>query len=164
MIRVAVLTVSDSVTRGTREDRSGADLRERVQALGWTAVISDVVADERGQIAAKLANLADSGKVGLILTTGGTGIALRDVTPEATRDVIAREIPGLGEQMRAEGRKSTPMAALSRATAGTRGRVLIINLPGSPKGAVESFDAVAKLVPHMVDLIEGRTEHADMPH
>jgi molybdopterin adenylyltransferase len=162
MIRVAVLTVSDSVANGTREDRSGQKVRESVESLGWTVPIAHVVPDERQQIAAWLKNLADSGKVSVILTTGGTGIAARDVTPEATRDVIDREIPGIGEVMRTEGRKATPLAALSRALAGTRGKVLIANLPGSPKGALESLDAISKLVPHMVDLIEGRTEHASV--
>ena len=164
MIRAAVVTISDSVARGTREDRSGQKLREKVESLGWTVPAVAVVPDERDQIAAKLKLLADSGGVAVILTTGGTGIALRDVTPEATRDVIDREIPGIGETMRAEGRKSTAMAALSRGLAGTRGKVLILNLPGSPKGALESLDAISKLVPHMVDLLEGRTEHAGVPN
>ena len=164
MIRVAILTISDGVARGTREDRSGPKLRERAESLGWTVKGIDVVPDERDQIAARLKTIAASGEISLILTTGGTGVALRDVTPEATRDVIDREIPGVGEQMRAEGRKATPMAALSRGMAGTRGKVLIVNLPGSPKGAVESLDAISKLVPHVVDLIEGRTEHSSVPH
>jgi molybdenum cofactor synthesis domain-containing protein len=124
----------------------------------------ELVADESEQIAAVLCRLADSGQVAVILTTGGTGVALRDVTPEATRGVIEREIPGLGELMRTEGLKFTPTAVLSRGLAGVRGRTLIVNLPGSPKGAVESFDAVAKLVPHIVDLLEGRTNHGDVPH
>ena len=94
-----------------------------------------------------------------MLTTGGTGIALRDVTPEATRTVIDREIPGLAEVMRSEGRKATPFAALSRAVAGSCGTTLIVNLPGSPKGAVESFDAIANLIPHVVDLLHGKTQH-----
>jgi molybdenum cofactor synthesis domain-containing protein len=106
--------------------------------------------------------LADSGEVAVILTTGGTGVAPRDVTPEATRGVIEREIPGLGELMRAEGLKFTPTAVLSRGLAGVRGQTLIVNLPGSPKGALESFDAIAKLVPHIVDLLEGRTSHGDV--
>jgi molybdenum cofactor synthesis domain-containing protein len=122
----------------------------------------ELVADESEQIAAVLRRLADSGAVAVILTTGGTGVALRDITPEATRGVIEREIPGLGELMRAEG--LTPTAVLSRGLAGLRGRTLIVNLPGSPKGAVESFDAIAKLVPHIVDLLEGRTGHSDVPH
>jgi molybdopterin adenylyltransferase len=164
MITVAIVTVSDSAVAGTREDRSGPKLRERVEALGWTVAAQELVPDEPDQISALLGRLADSGHISLILTTGGTGVALRDVTPEATRAVIEREIPGVAEVMRAEGSKATPLAALSRAVAGVRGRTVIINLPGSPKGAVESLDTISKLVPHMVDLLEGRTGHADVPH
>jgi molybdopterin adenylyltransferase len=164
MIQVAIVTVSDSAVAGTREDRSGPQLRERVQALGWSVAAQELVPDETGQISSILERLADSGRVAVILTTGGTGVALRDVTPEATRAVIQREIPGVGEVMRAEGRKATPLAALSRAVAGVRGRTAIINLPGSPKGAIESLDAIVNLIPHIVDLLEGRTGHADVPH
>jgi len=164
MIRAAVVTVSDSAVAGTREDLSGPAVRDRVQALGWIVTKMELVPDESGQIAAVLRRLADSGEVAVILTTGGTGVALRDVTPEGTRSVIERDIPGLSELMRAEGLKSTPNAVLSRGLAGVRGRTLIVNLPGSPKGAVESLDAIAKLVPHIVDLLEGRTSHADVPH
>jgi molybdenum cofactor synthesis domain-containing protein len=164
MIRAAIVTVSDSVAAGTREDRSGAMLRERAEALGWRVTAQEIVPDEIDRISGVLTRLADSGQVSLILTTGGTGIALRDVTPEAARTVIEREIPGLGEMMRAEGRKLTPFAALSRSMAGVRGRVLIVNLPGSPKGAVESLDAIVQLIPHIVDLIEGRTGHGNVPH
>jgi len=159
MIPVAVVTISDSVVAGTREDRSGAVLRERLENLGYQVADTCAVPDERIQIASKLIALAESGAVSAIFTTGGTGIALRDVTPEATRDVVDREIPGIGEVMRAEGRRTVPTAPLSRATAGNRGNVLIVNLPGSPKGAVESLDAIVNLVPHMVDLLRGRTEH-----
>ncbi len=162
MILVAILTISDSVSRDEREDRSGPKLRERVEALGWTVSVHEVIPDERERIAARLRELADADEARIILTTGGTGVALRDVTPEAARDVIEREIPGLGEVMRAEGRLKTPLAVLSRSVAGTRGRTLIVTLPGSPKGAVESLDAVAGLLPHIVDLLEGRTEH--VPH
>ncbi len=164
MIRVSILTVSDSAAAGTREDLSGHNLRRRVMELGWSLTSTGLLPDERGQIAARLTELADSGLNSVILTTGGTGVALRDVTPEATRDVIEREIPGLGELMRTESRKFTPNAVLSRALAGIRGRTLIVNLPGSPKGAVECFDIVSKLIPHVVDLIEGRTGHAAVPN
>jgi len=159
MIRVAVVTISDSTARGEREDRSGPVLRDRAVQAGWQVAESEVVEDDREAITRLLADLADRRGVSLILTTGGTGVAARDVTPEATRAVVEREIPGLAELMRAEGRRFTPRAVLSRGIAGTRGRTLIVNLPGSPKGAVESFDAVAGLVPHIVDLLEGRTEH-----
>ena len=164
MIRAAIVTVSDSVAAGTREDRSGAMLRERAEALGWRVTAQEIVPDEIDRISGVLTRLADSGQVSLILTTGGTGVAPRDVTPEAARTVIEREIPGLVEMMRAEGRKLTPFAALSRSMAGVRGRVLIVNLPGSPKGAVESLDAIVQLIPHIVDLIEGRTGHGNVPH
>jgi molybdenum cofactor synthesis domain-containing protein len=159
MISTAIVTVSDSVTRGTREDRSGEKLSERVESLGWHVDTRALVPDEADQISACLKTLADSGRVKLILTTGGTGVALRDVTPEATRAVIDREIPGVGEVMRSEGRKATHLAVLSRGLGGTRGSVLIVNLPGSPKGALESLDAISNLIPHMVDLLQGKTEH-----
>jgi molybdenum cofactor synthesis domain-containing protein len=119
----------------------------------------EAIPDETSEIGARLATLADGGQVSAIFTTGGTGVAPRDVTPEATRSVIDREIPGLGELMRARGRQTTPLAVLSRSLAGTRGRVLIVNLPGSPKGAVESLDAIVELVPHVLELLRGRTEH-----
>ena len=164
MIRAAIVTVSDSVTAGTREDRSGAVLRARVEALGWQVTAQEIVPDELDRIASVLTRLADSGQVSLILTTGGTGIAARDITPEAARSVIEREIPGLGEMMRAEGRKITPFAALSRSMAGVRSRVLIVTLPGSPKGALESLDAIVQLIPHIIDLIEGRTGHGNVPN
>jgi molybdopterin adenylyltransferase len=164
MIQAAIVTVSDSVAAGTREDRSGPRLKERAEALGWAVSVQEVVPDEIDRIASVLTRLADSGQVSLILSTGGTGVALRDVTPEAARNVIQREIPGLGEMMRAEGRKLTPFAALSRSMAGVRGTTLIVNLPGSLKGAVESLDAIAKLVPHIIDLLEGRTGHGDVPN
>jgi molybdopterin adenylyltransferase len=164
MIQIAIVTVSDSAFEGTREDVSGPKLRERAEELGWKVATQALVPDEPTQISAILRRLTDTADVSVILTTGGTGVALRDVTPEATRSVIEREIPGVAEVMRAEGSKRTPLAALSRAVAGVRCRTLILNLPGSPKGAVESLDAIAKLVPHIVDLLEGRTGHGDVPH
>ncbi|HTS48098.1 MAG TPA: MogA/MoaB family molybdenum cofactor biosynthesis protein [Bryobacteraceae bacterium] len=162
MIQVVIITVSDSAVAGTRADRSGPALRARVEALGWSVRAQELIADERDRIAALLRRWSDLPETLVILTTGGTGVALRDVTPEATRDVIEREVPGLGELMRVEGRKATPFAVLSRGLAGLRGQTLIVNLPGSPKGAVESLDSIANLIPHIVDLLEGRTSHANV--
>ena len=160
MIRIAILTISDSSAAGRREDRSGAALREFAEARGWIVSAAAVLPDERDQIAALLVTLCADQAADVILTTGGTGFAPRDVTPEATRDVIEREAPGLAEFMRFEGRKSTSFAAISRGVAGIRGRALIVNLPGSPKGAVESIQVIADLLPHSVDLLQGRTEHS----
>ncbi len=155
----AVITISDSTFAGARADKSGPVVRERLERLGWQVAVTEVLPDEAGRIAERLAELADSGSVAAIFTTGGTGIALRDVTPEATRSILDREIPGFGELMRSKGRESTPLAVLSRSLAGTRGRVLIVNLPGSPRGAVESLDAIVELAPHVLDLLHGKTEH-----
>jgi len=159
MIQAAILTISDSVSAGTRSDVSGPALRERLEQLGWNISVTEVIPDERAAIRARLVALADSGAVSAIFTTGGTGVAMRDVTPEAVRDVLDREIPGLGEQMRAAGRESTPLAMLSRSLGGTRGRVLIVTLPGSPRGAVESLNAIVELVPHVLQLLAGQTAH-----
>ena len=160
MTNAAVLTISDSASAGTRSDRSGPAVRDRLEQLGWQVTLVNAIPDDAAEIGARLATLADGGQFAAIFTTGGTGVALRDVTPEATRAILDREIPGLSELMRAKGRQSTPMAVLSRSVAGTRGRVLIVNLPGSPKGAVESLDAIVELVPHVLELLGGRTEHA----
>jgi molybdenum cofactor synthesis domain-containing protein len=160
MTKAAVLTISDSVSAGTRADRSGPAVRERLEQLGWSVAVMEVIPDVISEIGDRLATLADGGQVSAIFTTGGTGVAPRDVTPEATRTILDREIPGFGELMRLKGRESTPLAALSRSLAGSRGKVLIINLPGSPKGAIESLDAIVELVPHVLELLRGRTEHA----
>ena len=159
MINAAVLTISDSAYAGTRTDLSGPAVRERLERLGWSVSAIEVLPDEADLIAARLATLADGNQFAAIFTTGGTGVAARDVTPEATRAAIEREIPGIGELMRSHGRKSTPLAALSRAVAGIRGQVLIVNLPGSPKGAVESLDGIISVVPHILQLLRGDTEH-----
>lgn len=156
MIRVAVVTISDSVAAGTREDRSGAALIEKTSEFGWELAHTKVVSDDRDGISAVLRAMVE---VDVILTTGGTGVALRDVTPEATAAVSDRKIDGFGELMRLKGMEKTKFAYLSRGGAFTRGEVLIVNLPGSPKGAVESLEAVAGLIPHVVDLLHGRTEH-----
>jgi len=159
MTHAAVLTISDSASNGVRADGSGPAVRERLEQLGWSVSVVETIPDEAPLISARLATLSDGGQVSAIFTTGGTGVAPRDVTPEATRSILDREIPGFGELMRARGRESTPLAVLSRSLAGTRGRVLIVNLPGSPKAAVQSLDAIVELVPHVLDLLRGRTEH-----
>ena len=159
-LRAAVLTISDSVFQGKRRDGSGPAVVELLQQNGWTVVHTRVIADDIAVIAATLRELC-SQNVEAILTTGGTGVAPRDVTPEATRKVITREIPGIGEQMRREGAKTTATAALSRGTAGISGHSLIVNLPGSPQGAVESLKAVLPLLPHVVELITGGNPHAE---
>ncbi len=159
MIRTAIVVISDGVTAGTREDTSGAELARRAAELGWSVAERRVVPDDSGAISPLLIALASSGAIDVVLTTGGTGLGPRDVTPEATHAIAHRAVPGFGELMRLEGAKHTPRAALSRSGAYTRGAVLIVNLPGSPKGALESLDAVAALIPHAVDLLHGRTEH-----
>jgi molybdopterin adenylyltransferase len=162
-IRVGIVTVSDSAVAGTRGDLSGPALEKRVQELGWQVTLKKLVRDEVHDISREFAALVDSGEVDVVLSTGGTGIAPRDVTPEAARTVAKRDVPGFGELMRAEGRKHTQFASLSRGEAYTCGAALLITLPGSPAGAVESLNAVAELIPHAVNLLHGRTEHHAKP-
>lgn len=156
-ITTAVITVSDSCARGEREDLSGPAVIEALQRHGFAIAARDVVADDLIKIQNLLIRLARD--VRLVVTTGGTGIAMTDVTPEATAAVCERQLDGVAEVMRREGIKKTPFAALSRGICGVRGRALILNLPGSPKGAVESFEAVADLIPHAIDLLSGNTSH-----
>ncbi|MES1261971.1 MAG: MogA/MoaB family molybdenum cofactor biosynthesis protein [Acidobacteriota bacterium] len=158
-IKAAVVTISDGAHAGTRADWSGPAVAARLAEAGHEVVERIVVPDERAEIAATLRGLAGRLATGAVFTTGGTGLTPRDVTPEATREVIEKEIPGFGELMRAKGLASTPNAVLSRAVSGIRGGVLIVNLPGSTRGAVESLEAVLGLVPHVLDLINGRTGH-----
>jgi molybdenum cofactor synthesis domain-containing protein len=155
MLDAAVLTISDLGARGQREDTSGAAIREILEAAGITVSAYEIVPDERDIISGKLAEWADAGRTQLIVTTGGTGLGPRDVTPEATRAVIEYEVPGIAEAMRAEGLSHTPMAMISRSLAGVRNRVLIINLPGSPKGVRESLAVVAPVLQHAADLLAG---------
>ncbi|HEV2388143.1 MAG TPA: MogA/MoaB family molybdenum cofactor biosynthesis protein [Candidatus Acidoferrales bacterium] len=154
-MRVAILTISDSVSRGTRDDRSGPALAARARELGWEVAASAVLPDDSSLISARLIALADSGSIDLVLTTGGTGLGPRDVTPEATASAAEKLVPGLGERMREAGSRTNPRAALSRSQGACRGATLILNLPGSPRGAVESLDAVAGLVPHAIEILHG---------
>lgn len=158
MIHAAILTSSDQGAAGTRADTSG-DLLERLLTQAGAAIVARaLLPDDRAAIAAQLATWADNGQVNLIVTTGGTGLGLRDVTPEATADVIERQAPGIAEALRAEGRRSTPLAALSRGVAGTRGRCLIVNLPGSPRAVEEGFAALQPLLSHAVETMLGPVE------
>lgn len=155
-----VLTVSDGVAAGAREDASGAAVAARLAALGL-AVERAVVPDDRPAIEAAL--VAGAERHALVVTTGGTGLTPRDVTPQATGAVIDYEVPGLAEAMRADGRARTPLAILSRAVVGVRGRTLVVNLPGSPRGAVESLAAVEAVLEHALDTLAGPFDHAGWP-
>ena len=154
----AVITVSDSRSRGEGIDLSGPAVAEALKKLGFRVVATQIVQDDSMQIQNALVHHALDAR--LIVTTGGTGIAPRDVTPEATEAICDRLIDGVGERMRVEGAKKTPFAALSRGVCGVRDKTLILNVPGSPEGAVDSLEAVASLIPHALNLLEGKTEHS----
>jgi len=154
-MRVAVLTISDSVSRAEREDLSGPAVVAFCRGLGWEIVSTLRVSDDLAGIREQLRELADSGRLDLVLTTGGTGIGPRDNAPEATQAIADRIIPGIAEEMRRKGLEKTPTAVLSRAVAASRGKTLIVNLPGSPKGATQSIEAVAHLLPHAVHVLHG---------
>ena len=161
MISIGVLTISDSGAKGAREDTSGERIRAMVTQLSGAVLSAGaIIPDERGQIEATLREWSDEKQVNLILTTGGTGLAPRDVTPEATKAVIEREAPGIAEAMRAFSLQQTPFGMLSRGVAGTRGHTLIINLPGSPKAVQECLEYILPVLPHAINLlVEGPKEH-----
>jgi molybdopterin adenylyltransferase len=153
----AVLTISDSSYQGKREDISGPEIVRQLEAANFKVIHASVLPDEQDAITARLIECCE--RTRLVVTTGGTGIAARDVTPEATLAVIERRIVGVEEKMRLDGTKKTPFAALSRGVCGVRGKTLLLNLPGSPTAAVESLQAVIEILPHALDLLDGKTEH-----
>ena len=159
-LRFGILTISDKGARGEREDQSGAVIKDILGAAGGRLVKYEVVPDERSIISARLAQWADHATMDIIVSTGGTGLARRDVTPEATLDILDKTVPGITEAMRQETLRITPMAMLSRAVAGIRGDCLIVNLPGNPKAVRECLEAVMAALPHAVEIISGAvTEH-----
>ena len=159
MVKVGLLTVSDLGSQGKREDTAGMRLKEMVEAAGWTVSCQEIVPDEKEIISARLREWADSIAVHLVLTTGGTGFSERDVTPEATTEVLDKETPGISEAIRLSGLQKTPHAMLSRGVSGIRQQTLIVNLPGSEKGARESLEAIISALPHAIDVILGNPGH-----
>lgn len=160
MARIAILTASDKGAAGEREDRSGQLIDDGVRAAGHEVVRREVVSDDRPTISRVLANWCDQGLADLIVTTGGTGLTARDVTPEATREIAERDVPGIPIALALAGLEKTPYAALTRGIAVTRGNTLIVNLPGSPKAVEEGLAVVLPLIPHITELLRGPVEHS----
>ncbi len=158
-MKAAVITISDGCYHDKREDTAGRKLAEMLTENQWEVLSTHIVPDELPRIQAQVRQLSQDAQIDLIVTTGGTGLAPRDVTPEAIRPLLEKEIAGLPELMRLRGLENTDFAALSRSLAGTREETLILSLPGSPKGAVQSLQAVLKILPHAVDILHGRTAH-----
>lgn len=156
MIKVGIITVSDKGSRGERMDESGPAIREIVENAGWKVLDYILVPDERDRIQSEIIRMVDRERLDIVLTTGGTGLSPRDITPEATKGVIEKEIPGLAEAMRIKTMDSTPTAILSRAVAGTRGTSIIVNLPGSVKAVKENLNIILQVLPHGLEILQGR--------
>jgi molybdopterin adenylyltransferase len=159
--RAKILVLSDAAAAGRRADRSGPALRARLESAGWSVVACEVLPDDLDRVVERLKDWTDAGDCDAVITTGGTGLSPRDVTPEATRAVIEKEVPGLAEWMRTAGAKQTRRALLGRGVAGVRRGKLIVNLPGSVRGATESLEAILDLLPHAIDIAQGRTAHPE---
>ena len=159
VLRAAIVTASDSVAQGTREDLSGPAVVRLLEGAGWTVLSAEVVPDEFSLLRERLEALTSSTDIDVVFTTGGTGVGPRDRTPEATTAVMERSVPGLAEVMRREGLKKTPRAALSRAVVGVKGKTLMINLPGGPDGAEDSLKAILEILPHAVEVVRGEAIH-----